>query len=1018
MGFSVVGAGSNARYRDVDVDSGIDAEQLFDSEEDLAFYTNFENIGPRASERSATEANGKAENSNADNGKAKGDQTLGNDSKTALSASQESVKLNADSFSKGDAEKATGGSGRSSRRKNEKNPSLDNLLARLGATETRENADRFTNQFISIAESSRNPTKRLSKSLIQVSPQKLNVLPAYARIAASLRKAYPEVAQIVAGSLEEEFRFQAGRTDVDEKNLASCIKTARYLGEYVKFRMVDFGTIFSLLAVCMKDFSGHRVDIACHLLETCGRMIYRTPASSLRMGNLLDTVWRLKSVKNLEARHNTLVETAFFAAKPPNGMKLQKRKIRPPMQEYIRRLIYSWLTPEKVRWTAQQMKRLPWDDELQHYIIKKFVKVSRVRYSTIPEVAQLISAVGKYRKEVLVGVVDGILEAIRSGMERNDGRDSQRRVSEVALLGELYNAHVISEDHVFFVLYQFITLGHEIQGEAAGERSSSTISLSSDGNSVSDSVSPGTSQGDMLGESSLDFQVRRTGGNLFYQMAPDPPNDFFRIRLTCLLIETCGSALLREKRRKMQVFWAFFERYLFCKAGQAGLGEQLPLHIDHIVDESFERMTRLETPPTSLQGKESGRKVLSENSSRIRIRSRESDKREKRAALTNAVPIQKAEEPWPRCHTLQDALKRVEEIEQSPSDFLLVTLPIRSVIQAPVHEAISPNAASSPKAVSSQVDDPNKSSSSLGVSHLQDEGSSPKAGASSLKNRSEGLESPPEGSLNASRSGDISDLSGEELDDENSSASDGDMSDDYDEDDDERTSAANEFELDGGSEDEALDSDDELDADEDDDEDEDDDDDDDDDVILEKSQGPKTGEEEAFERELSAFTAAAVQTARESPSRTPTLNRMAIPMGLMAQKIAADRAAAAAAALNSSGKSPGSRSEKKKRSKEVRVDFKFLVRKGGKNQIQIQDLAIPATSSLAVAARESENAEAAEQAEKKRLVLESSIVVNGDDEDSLDRVVPLRTQQDARAKEQSIKEQRSADESFILGKRL
>ncbi len=78
-----------------------------------------------------------------------------------------------------------------------------------------------------------------------------------------------------------------------------------------------------------------------------------------------------------------------------------------------------------------------------------------------------------------------------------------------------------------------------------------------------------------------------------------------------------------RKAAKPKELWAFFERYLFWKAGQSGLGKQLPWHIDHIDDDSFEKIARLETPPTSLQRKDSSRKRLSQNSSRIRIRSRE-----------------------------------------------------------------------------------------------------------------------------------------------------------------------------------------------------------------------------------------------------------------------------------------------------------------------------------------------------------------------------------------------------------
>lgn len=76
------------------------------------------------------------------------------------------------------------------------------------------------------------------------------------------------------------------RTEVN----ISCLATAGYLAEFVNARMVDFGTIFCLLAICVEDVLAHREDIAFHLVEAYGRFIYSTPASSLRLGSRLDTV--------------------------------------------------------------------------------------------------------------------------------------------------------------------------------------------------------------------------------------------------------------------------------------------------------------------------------------------------------------------------------------------------------------------------------------------------------------------------------------------------------------------------------------------------------------------------------------------------------------------------------------------------------------------------------------------------------------------------------------------------------
>lgn len=970
------GKGAGARSRDALDAEGGESESLFESEEDRAFYNDLPDTAKKSeanetAEPIATSPDSKPYGATAASEPSNENASAG-ETKSAVGATSETSKT------KPEASKETEkSSGRSSRKKGDKNPSLDHLLARLGATETRENADRFTYLFISAAESSRKPTQRLAKSLIAVSPQKLNVLPAYSRIAASLRPVYPDVALSVSETLDREFRIYAERTDLDEKTLSSCIKTARYVGEYCKFRMMDYETVFSLLNFCIKDldFTGHRVDMACHLLESCGRMIYRTPSSSIRMGNLLDTVWRLKSVKNLEPRHNTLVETAFHAARPASGVKLQRRKNRPPMKEYIRRLIYTWLTPESIRFTALQMKRLPWDEEIQSYVIKKFIKVNRMKFSTIPFVAMLIAQVGKYRKEVLVGVVDGILEAIRAGMERNDGRDAQRRVSEVALLGELYNSTVLSEKVVFFVLYQFITLGHEAPGNSrAGAEATATALLNSEASGNN------TDANESL-DLNVDVQSRKLASTGFFLTAPDPPRDYFRIRLVCTLIESCGQKLLFEKRRKVRVFWTLFERYAYCKAVQSGLDGQLPLHIDHILSDAFEKMNRRDAYASD------GRKPLVEGNSRMRLRSKEAER--KRIAALNKQEAENPDDKWERALSLGEALRNAQEAESNPIDLSLISLPVRSInLTSSIKKSNAKEDGNSVGGDTKEGSNKNVDAFSNGVKLMRRENGSTSPDADdeiSLDTDADVLEEVVDEDDDDVEGNEI--LEGDEVDGDVGSE-DGSMQSDFEDDDDSENSG----------------------------DDEDEDDEDEDEIVPKKM--PKSEEEEMFERELAAFTAAERQTARESTSRVQTVNRMAIPMGLMAQKRAEERAAAAAAEQNGEGGDSSARStegkggRKKIRVMEPRVEFKFLVRKGGKSAIQ--DLSVPVTSSLAVAARESESLGAAAQEEKKRLVLASSIVVNGDDDEGLEQFVPLRTQQDAKAKEQSIKEQRTADEAALL----
>lgn len=81
--------------------------------------------------------------------------------------------------------------------------------------------------------------------------------------------------------------FQAKR-DPTQRSLETRLRNARYLAELTKFRLVPFGTIFSLLKSLLDDFVGHNVDAAAALVDTAGRFLYRLPETQTRMNNMLE----------------------------------------------------------------------------------------------------------------------------------------------------------------------------------------------------------------------------------------------------------------------------------------------------------------------------------------------------------------------------------------------------------------------------------------------------------------------------------------------------------------------------------------------------------------------------------------------------------------------------------------------------------------------------------------------------------------------------------------------------------
>ncbi|KAJ8557119.1 hypothetical protein K7X08_002744 [Anisodus acutangulus] len=172
-------------------------------------------------------------------------------------------------------------------------------------------------------------------------------------------------------------------------NIETKIRNIRFIGELSKFRIAPPGLVFNCLKACLDDFSHHNIDVACNLLETCGRFLYRSPETTICMANMLEILMRLKNVKNLDPRHITLVENAYYLCKPPER-SARVSKVRPPLHR---------------------------------------VHVHRGKYGQIHLIASLTAGLSRYHDDFSVAVVDEVLEEIRVGLELNDYGMQQRRIA-------------------------------------------------------------------------------------------------------------------------------------------------------------------------------------------------------------------------------------------------------------------------------------------------------------------------------------------------------------------------------------------------------------------------------------------------------------------------------------------------------------------------------------------------------------------------------------------------------------
>jgi regulator of nonsense transcripts 2 len=159
----------------------------------------------------------------------------------------------------------------------------------------REQIDEIAEKFCINHGSSKNSRKRLLKTLFLVPRSRLDLLPFYSRLVATVDRVWNDVASALATDLEQQFHGQAKFKK--NQNIESRLRTARYIGELIKFRAAPPIVILRCLERCIEDFTGNNVEIACSILESCGRYMYRLKHTHGKVTALMETMSRLSKAK-------------------------------------------------------------------------------------------------------------------------------------------------------------------------------------------------------------------------------------------------------------------------------------------------------------------------------------------------------------------------------------------------------------------------------------------------------------------------------------------------------------------------------------------------------------------------------------------------------------------------------------------------------------------------------------------------------------------------------------------------
>lgn len=325
---------------------------------------------------------------------------------------------------------------------------------------------------------------------------RLDLLPFLSRFVAIINLVNTSVASELSEMLRKEFKWHIRKKN--QLNIESKIKIVRFIGEMVKFGLCKKFDALGCLKMLLRDFQHHQIEMACAFIEVAGVYLYNCRDSRLLTNVFLDQMLRLKTNTALDSRHAAQIESVYYLVKPPDSIK-QDVVLRPPIHEYIRHLIFEELCKQNVDRCIKMMRRINWSDpSISSYAIKCLSKAYLLRFPLIRCLADLVSGLSSYQERAVTMVIDNVFEDIRAGLEIHSPKLAQRRIAMAKYLGELYNYKLVESNNILNTLYSIISLGV-----------------------LKDEVSE-----------------------------LDPPDSLFRLKLACVLLDTCGQYFTSSMSRK------------------------------------------------------------------------------------------------------------------------------------------------------------------------------------------------------------------------------------------------------------------------------------------------------------------------------------------------------------------------------------------------------------------------------------------------------------------------------------
>ncbi|KAL9650529.1 hypothetical protein ABK040_004748 [Willaertia magna] len=395
----------------------------------------------------------------------------------------------------------------------------------------------------------KNNRTRLVKKMFGVHRTSLELLPYYSRLVAILNNLYKDMGKLLVQLLEEEFNklFE----EQDQIKIETKVKNIRFLGELILFGICPEELGIQLLRNCLSQFHHHNIDVTCHFLEVCGRYLYVKSNTHNDIVDLITKMLRIKDVKLLDPKYNTMIESAYYNTVIFNNTEKSKNftnnatVTNDELIQYVLHLLFNELNKYNFNFILKQLRKLPFDD---HERMKQLIKcilnhIRECAYGTIHLIASLLSSLSVHHEQIGILIIDNLIEEIRFSLQQEyldmieynqqfksnnitTTREEQKRVIDIKFLGEFYNYQLIDVNIILDVLYMLI---------------------------------------------------------LYPKLMLPSQQDTFRIRLVCVLLDTCGPYFeTANDRKKLDRFLFYLQRYILSRQ------YRLPVDLENMLADTLD----------------------------------------------------------------------------------------------------------------------------------------------------------------------------------------------------------------------------------------------------------------------------------------------------------------------------------------------------------------------------------------------------------------------------------------------